>query len=114
MFADFLNEETLYPTVSGRMGSGRFNFDILNSRTGTFFNMQINNSQIEIDAAFEGIASLALIEAKRDLSADFLIRQLYYPYRVWENRLSKKVKPIFLVYSNGIYRLYEYEFSRFN
>lgn len=111
MFADFLNEETLYPTVSGRMGSGRFNFDILNSRTGTFFNMQINNSQIEIDAAFEGIASLALIEAKRDLSADFLIRQLYYPYRVWESRLSKKVKPIFLVYSNGIYRLYEYEFQ---
>ena len=111
ILADFLNDEMLYPTVSGRMGTGRFNFDILNSGTGTFLNIQINNSQIEIDAALEGISSLALIEAKRDLSADFLIRQLYYPYRVWENRLSKKVKPIFLVYSNGIYRLYEYEFQ---
>lgn len=111
MLADFLNEESLYPTVSGRMGSGKFDFDILNLKSGAFFNVQINNSQIEIDAALEGIESLALIEAKRDLSADFLIRQLYYPYRVWKNRVSKKVKPIFLVYSNGIYRLYEYEFQ---
>ena len=57
---------------------------------------------------------MALLEAKRDLSADFLVRQLYYPYRVWQSRVSKKVKPIFLVYSNGIYSLYEYEFQDLN
>lgn len=111
MLEDFLGEETLYATVSGRMGSGRFDFGIRNSKSDTISPMQVNNSQIEIDAAFEGIGTLALLEAKRDLSADFLVRQLYYPYRVWQSRVSKKVKPVFLVYSNGIYSLYEYEFQ---
>ena len=111
MLQDFLGEETLYSTVSGRMGSGQFNFGIHNSKSGAISSVQVNNSQIEIDAALEGIESLALLEAKRDLSADFLVRQLYYPFRVWQSRVSKKVKPIFLVYSNGIYSLYEYEFQ---
>lgn len=111
MLADFLGEETLYPTVSGRMGSGQFDFGIHNSRSGAISPVQVNNSQIEIDAALEGIETLALLEAKRDLSEDFLVRQLYYPFRVWQSRVLKKVKPIFLVYSNGIYSLYEYEFQ---
>lgn len=111
MLADFLDEEMLYPTVSGRMGSGQFSFNIRDSKTGELTGVEVANSQIEIDAAFEGVHSLALLEAKRDLSEDFLIRQLYYPYRVWSSRVTKKVRPIFLVYSNGIFSLYEYEFA---
>lgn len=111
MLEDFLGEETLSATVSGRMGSGRFDFGIRNSKSDTISPIQVNNSQIEIDAAFEGIETVALLEAKRDLSADFLVRQLYYPFRVWQSRVSKKVRPVFLVYSNGIYSLYEYEFQ---
>ncbi|MBR1736539.1 MAG: transcriptional regulator, partial [Firmicutes bacterium] len=49
-----------------------------------------------------------------DISDDFLVRQLYYPYRVWQSRVTKLVKPIFLVYSNGIYHLYEYKFQNQN
>lgn len=111
MLADFLGEEKLYSTVSGRMGSGKFDFGIHNLKNGSITNLQVNNSQIEIDTALEGVESLVLLEAKRDLSADFLVRQLYYPYRVWQSRVSKKVRPIFLVYSNGIYSLYEYVFQ---
>lgn len=95
MFEDFLGDETLYATVSGRMGSGRFDFGIRNAKSDTISPVQVNNSQIEIDAAFEGIETLALLEAKRDLSADFLVRQLYYPFRAWQSRVSKKVKPVF-------------------
>lgn len=111
MLEDFLGEETLYPTVSGRMGSGQFEFGIRNIKSGLISSVKVNNSQIEIDAALEGMETLALLEAKRDLSEDFLVRQLYYPFRVWQSRVSKKVRPIFLVYSNGIYSLYEYEFQ---
>ncbi len=71
----------------------------------------MNNSQIEIDAAFEGINFLTLIEAKRDLSEDFLIRQLYYPWRTWRSKVDKPIKPIFLIYSNGIFYLREYAFA---
>lgn len=109
--ADFLEEEVIFPTVSGRMGSGTFGFQIERAASGAPCHIQVQNAQIEIDAAYEGHQSLALFEAKRDLSEDFLVRQLYYPYRVWQNRMTKPVRPVFLVYSNGIYRLYEYRFT---
>lgn len=112
--AEFLQDEDLVSTVSGRMGSGTFNFNIANSNTNTPLQIQVNNSQIEIDAAYEGVRGLALFEAKRDLSEDFLVRQLYYPFRVWQNRVTKQVRPLFMVYSNGIYRLYEYAFQDTN
>lgn len=109
--SDFLGDEEIVATVSGRMGSGSFDFTIGNTKTMLPCTVGVNNSQIEIDAAYEGIRGLALFEAKRDLSEDFLVRQLYYPYRVWQSRVTKPVRPLFLVYSNGIYRIYEYEFT---
>ena len=114
IIAHFLNDDYLLPTISGRMGSGNFNFNIFNSNLNSTRNVTVSNSQIEIDAAYEGIQELALFEAKRDLSDDFLIRQLYYPYRTWVNRVNKLIRPVFLIYSNGIYHLYEYVFHDMN
>lgn len=111
IIAEFMEDSDIIATVSGRMGSGSFSFNIDDVLTDKVHQVNVNNSQIEIDAAYEGVASLALFEAKRDLSEDFLIRQLYYPFRVWKSRLTKQVRSIFLVYSNGIYRLYEYMFD---
>jgi len=114
ILTEFLQDEDIIPTVSGRMGSGTFTFEIFNSKGNKPCSIKVNNSQIEIDAAYEGVQGLALFEAKRDLSDDFLVRQLYYPFRVWQNRVTKPVRPLFLVYSNGIYRLYEYAFQEIN
>lgn len=108
---DFLGDEELVATVSGRMSSGSFNFNINNLKTKSSSVVAVTNSQIEIDAAYEGLGGLAIFEAKRDLSDDFLIRQLYYPFRAWKNRITKPVRPLFLVYSNGIYHIYEYTFT---
>lgn len=106
---DFLEDDELVPTVSGRMSSGSFDFGI-NTAFGTK-NITVSNSQIEIDAAYEGIRYLSLFEAKRDLSDDFLVRQLYYPFRVWSERVTKTVKPVFLIFSNGMFNLYQYQFE---
>lgn len=106
---DFLEDDELVSTVSGRMSSGSFEFSI-NTALGTK-NIIVSNSQIEIDAAYEGIHYLSLFEAKRDLSDDFLIRQLYYPFRVWSERVTKTVKSIFLIFSNGMFNLYQYQFE---
>lgn len=111
ILSDFLEDTGLVPTVSGRMSSGAFDFNIESSVGKALCNVKVNNSQIEIDAAYEGLNNLALFEAKCDLSEDFLVRQLYYPYRVLQSRITKPVRPLFLVYSNGIYRLYEYTFT---
>lgn len=112
VLSDFLEDEGIVPTVSGRMGSGRFGFNI-ETKPGKRF-VTVDHSQIEIDAAYEGAHALSLFEAKRDLADDFLIRQLYYPFRAWSQRIDKPVKTVFLVFSNGIFNLYQYQFDEIN
>lgn len=109
---DFTDEENIIPTVSGRMSSGNFSFKI-DSCSG-LQNIYVNNSQIEIDAAYEGIGSLSLFEAKMDLSDDFLIRQIYYPFRTWLDRVTKPINTILLIFSNGTFNLYNYRFNNVN
>lgn len=109
---DFTEEENLLPTVSGRMSSSSFGFDI-NSSKG-LFNINVGNSQVEIDGGYEGDNSLNLIEAKNYISDDFLVRQLYYPYKLWNGKIQKQVRPIFLTYTNGIFHLREYAFTNIN
>ena len=115
ILADFLEDENLLPTVSGRMSSESFAFYanvVGEAVTDEDSAVTVENSQIEIDAAYEGIKSLALMEAKRDLTDNFLIRQLYYPFRTWHQKMAKKpVRPVFLIYSNSIFYLYEYRFN---
>ena len=106
---NFTNEENLFPTVSGRMSSSSFDFDI-NTPKG-LFKINVGNSQIEIDGGYEGDNSLTLIEAKNYISDDFLVRQLYYPFKLWNGKISKKVRPVFLTYTNGVFHLREYEFA---
>jgi len=105
---DFLGEE-IVSTVSGRMGSGDFDFYI--DTASGLRKVPVRHAQIEIDAAYEGMNSLSLLEAKGDLSEDFLIRQLYYPFRTWGNRVAKPVRTVFFVFSNGVFNLYEYRFE---
>ena len=111
---NFLEEECLVPTISGKMGSGIFNFDIAQINNDQKINVTVENSRMEIDGGYEGMNSLALVEAKNVVSDDFLIRQLYYPYRLWKTKITKSIRPIYVVYSNGIFTIYEYRFKDIN
>jgi hypothetical protein len=113
MLGEFLNEQVLYPTVSGRMSSGSFRFCV-DRESGGRYRFVVNNSQIEIDGGFEGRDSLALIEAKNSVSSDFIIRQLYYPFRLWNTRILKVVRPVLLTYSNGFFDIREFRFRNEN
>jgi len=108
----FLNEDKLISTISGRMGSGNFSFNVGNARQK--YNISVANSQIEIDGGFENQNIVSIIEAKNVIHSNFLIRQLYYPYRTWSNKITKPIKPVFLIYSNNIFRLLEYKFEDIN
>lgn len=115
MLADFLDEEILIPTVSGRMSSESFNFNIHGSKE---FNkksqIMVKNSQLEIDGGYESPNSLAILEAKNNVTSSFLVRQLYYPYRLWGNKIQKNILPIFLQYRNGVYNFSLFEFKEKN
>ena len=107
---DVAGEDTL-PTVSGRMSSGQFDFNIRNVVRGNTYPIRITNSQVEIDGGYESLNKLVLLEAKNFTSDDFLIRQLYYPYRLWQNKVNKEVIPVFLTYSNDVFSFFIYRFN---
>jgi hypothetical protein len=107
---DLFGEKTAY-TVSGRMSTESFDFNIINSLANKPYSIKVKNSQCEIDAGFESNNYFVLIEAKNYAIDDFLIRQLYYPYRLWSKKITKKVIPVLMTYSNDIFSFFIYEFS---
>ncbi len=104
------NLGNVFPTVSGRMGSGDFSFQV-RSQQGIYRNIDVNGSQIEIDGGYESLQNFAIVEAKKESVTDFNVRQLFYPYRVWQNKINKQVKPIFFTFSNDIFSFFIYEFT---
>lgn len=107
---DFLGEGRNAATFNGRMGTGAFTFRV-NTVRGVPAEIHVENAQCEIDGGFENRSSVVIMEAKNVVHKDFHVRQLYYPYRLWRTKVKKPVRLVFCVYSNMIYRLFEYRFT---
>ncbi len=106
---DFLGEGRNAETFNGRMGTGAFDFRVDTVR-GVSRSIHVENAQCEIDGGFENQNSVVIMEAKNVVHRDFHVRQLYYPYRLWRTKVKKPIRLVFCVYSNMIYRLFEYRF----
>lgn len=96
---------------SSKMRTGDFWFYINLFNSNEKRKITVSHAQIEIDAAYESENELVLIEAKNQMSDDFIVRQLFYPYRKFMQVTKKKIRLIFLVYADNTYTLYEYKFS---
>lgn len=107
---DFLNTNDNVATFNGRMGTGEFEF-VIDTTRNIKRKISVNNAQCEIDGGFENDDSVVIMEAKNVVHEDFHVRQLYYPYRLWKNKVNKPIRLVFSVYSNMIYRLFEYRFN---
>ena len=107
---DFLESENTVETFNGRMGTGIFDFKV-NTVRNIYRTIHVNNAQCEIDGGFENEDAVIIMEAKNVVHEDFHIRQLYYPYRLWKSKVNKPIRLIFSVYSNMIFRLFEYKFG---
>ncbi len=66
--------------------------------------------QIEVDGGYESEYSLILIEAKSRLVGEFCLRQLYFPFRAWRERVAKPIRTVFLAISGNDYFFYEFSF----
>lgn len=110
---DFLQTTPNVSTFNGRMGTGKFDF-VIDCFSNTQKHIEVNNAQCEIDGGFENDDSVIIMEAKNVVHEDFHIRQLYYPYRLWKTRVTKPIRLVFSIYSNKIYRLFEYRFNDLN
>lgn len=106
-----LLREPVSLTVMGRMSTGTFEYHIHDMSSGRPFEISVQNSQCEIDSGFEGATRFAIVESKNETVEDFLVRQLYYPYRLWVGRTWKEVTPVFLSYSNDVFSFYVFRFN---
>lgn len=110
MFEEVFGEHLL-ETIQGKMRTNTFNFNIDAEDFSLYSNIDINGVAIEIDGGYESKSKVVLVEAKNYLPDDFVIRQLYYPYRHWHDKVTKEIIPVFFAYENGIYNMFIYEFE---
>lgn len=102
---DAFEIDELFFTMSGRMGTQPFSFNI-NTKNSEFKALKVDKAQIEIDAGFESSDEIFIIEAKNRFVDDINLRQLYYPFKLWSGRVSKTVTPVFMVYSDSAFHIF--------
>lgn len=101
----FMQDDSLILTIRGRKYTPKFEFNVGDQKIIT------QSVQTEVDAGYEGKNKVALIEAKNSTTKNTIIRQLYYPYRQWQEQTTKKVETLFFERRNNIYNLWLFEFT---
>ena len=86
--------DPLYLQIRGRKYTPEFTFHV-----GSF-NITTASVQTEVDAGYEGSDVLILVEAKGRSQNNFIIRQLYYPFRQWYINTEKKVRSLFFLFDS--------------
>jgi hypothetical protein len=105
LLSQFTGVREMYQTTAGKMRTGDFEFRVDGSPT-----VRVQGAGMEIDAGFEGRADVLLFEGKAHARTSFLVRQLYYPYRVAREFTRKSVRAFFFVADppEHTYTLWEY------
>ncbi|MBR4676586.1 MAG: hypothetical protein IKO99_01135 [Bacteroidales bacterium] len=105
----FMNDSSLVLTIRGRKYTPKFTF-----QTGSI-ELEVNGVQTEVDAGYEGRDFIVLVEAKNSSATDTIIRQLYYPFRQWQENTHKKVYTLFFerrfVDNETLFYIWQYEFT---
>ncbi len=105
----FMDDPTLVLTIRGRKYTPPFSFKVGQQELST------ESVQTEVDAGYEGKNSIVLIEAKNSNATDTIIRQLYFPFRQWQENTKKKVYTLFFerrfIEGETIFYIWQYEFT---
>lgn len=101
----FVHDPSLVLTIRGRKYTPLFEFKVKGQT------IKVEGVQTEVDAGYEGKEQVVLIEAKNTNSSNVIIRQLYYPYRQWQEHTNKKVVTLFFDKSqSNVYSIWQFEF----
>lgn len=103
----FMNDPTLVLTIRGRKYTPDFEFKVNNQL------IKVSSVQTEVDAGYEGERQVVLIEAKNSNTSNTITRQLFYPFKQWQNYTNKKVIPLFFDrdYKQDVYSIWQFDFS---
>jgi hypothetical protein len=113
ILSDFINDNKIVPTFFGKKGVGMFDFKV-KDKDGNVYPVKVDGGMMEVDSSFESDNNFIIVEAKKSLAKNFLIRQLYYPFRYFYPKISKKIRLVFLVHFEDKFNLYEYKFNDLN
>jgi len=101
----FLQDESLVLTIRGRKYTPKFSFNV-----GTH-EITTEGVQTEVDAGYEGKKQVVLMEAKNSKTINVIIRQLFYPFRQWQQHTEKPVKTLFFEKRGDLYSLWQFAFG---
>lgn len=101
----FMDDNSLVLTIRGRKYTPQFSFNV-----GPHL-INVRSVQTEVDAGYEGRTQVVLIEAKSSSARNVIIRQLYYPFRQWQNYTQKQVVTLFFQKSGDTYSIWNFRFN---
>jgi len=103
----FINDPSLILTIRGRKRTPELDFYV-----GKHF-IEVKSVQTEIDAGYEGRNQIVLIEAKNFSATNIIIRQLFYPFRQWQEQTKKKVVTLFFDKEKreDVFSIWQFEFE---
>ena len=105
----FAGDDSLVLTIRGRKYTSEFQF-----RVGEF-QLNVEKVQTEVDGGYEGANQVVLVEAKNGNATNNIIRQLYYPYRQWQQHTDKPVSTLFFQRTrNDEYHIWHFAFEDVN
>lgn len=108
----FANVTGLRQTIRGRKRMPAIEFQV-----GRIGPIKVQRGvQVEVDMGCEGRNEIVLTEAKTGQPEDFIVRQLFYPYRQWRAEIpQKRIRPWFFcsleLSGKRLYKFWEYEFT---
>ena len=103
----FIDDPSLVLTIRGRKYTPEFEF-IVGKQV-----IKASSVQTEVDAGYEGKNQIVLVEAKNFSATNVIIRQLYYPFRQWQEQTKKKVITLFFdkEKKEDVYSIWQFEFE---
>ena len=101
----FVNDDSLVLTVRDRTYRPSFSFVVGGSR------ISVRGVQTKVLSGYEGANQIVLIVAKGNKANNNVIRQLYYPFRQWQQHTAKPVSTLFFQRYRNEYRLWHFGFD---
>ena len=85
----FTEDDSLVLTIRGRKYTPRFDFQV------NQFPLRAQGVQTEVAGGYEGANQVVLVAVFGRNAGNTIIRQLYYPFRQWQNHTAKPVSTLF-------------------
>lgn len=109
-------QDEVLPGIFGRLTTDKMSFTLagIGEYAGKRIPVTCDGIQFEIDSSYESPEAMLIIEAKNYLLEDFNLRQLYFPWRYLRGKIAKPIRPMFVMRSNEVISVCEYEFTKAN